>query len=158
MAELRVRTIDESELETVLGEDLEFEGTIEFAEPLLVKGRLSGEIRAKSDLFVAASAEVVADVHAECVSVRGTVRGDVTAAKRLELFSGASLEGNIATPDLVVQSGSTFSGSCRMGSDFPEKSPEKGAAGGGRAPGNAATPESQRQNQEGHRDEASQSE
>ncbi|POR05174.1 cell shape determination protein CcmA [Alkalispirochaeta sphaeroplastigenens] len=134
MAELRVRTIDESELETVLGEDLDFEGTIEFSEPLLVKGRLSGEIRATSDLFVAASAEVAADVHAECVSLRGTLRGDVTAAKRLELFSGASLEGNIATPDLVVQSGSAFTGSCTMAKGAGAGSP------GGSAPRKQGTP------------------
>ena len=114
MAELRVRTIDESELETVLAEDLEFDGTIEFGEPLLVKGRLSGEVHAQSDLFVAASAEVDADVVAARVSVKGTIRGDITASERIELFSGATIGGNIRTPDLIVQSGSTFTGTCRM--------------------------------------------
>lgn len=115
MAELRVRTIDESELETVLAEDLEFEGTIEFADPLLVKGRLSGEVHAQADLYIAASAVLDADVEAARVSVKGTVRGDITASERIELFSGASIEGNIVTPDLIVQSGSHFTGTCRMG-------------------------------------------
>ena len=114
MVELRVRTIDESELETVLAEDLEFNGTIEFGEPLLVKGRLSGEVHAQSDLFIAASAEVEADVVAARVSVKGTIRGDITASERIELFSGATIGGNIRTPDLIVQSGSTFTGTCRM--------------------------------------------
>lgn len=121
MAELRVRTIDESELETVLAEDLEFDGTIEFAEPLLVKGRLSGEVHAEADLYIAASAVLDADIVAARVSVKGTVSGDITASERIELFSGASIGGNIRTPDLIVQSGSHFTGTCRM--DTPGDSP-----------------------------------
>ncbi|MEX2445487.1 MAG: polymer-forming cytoskeletal protein [Alkalispirochaeta sp.] len=114
MAELRVRTIDESELDTVLAEDIDFEGTIEFSEPLLVKGSVHGEIRSKSDLFIAESAHVNADVQAGRVTVKGTVRGDVDALQRIELFSGASIVGNVKTPDLIVQSGSRLSGRCDM--------------------------------------------
>ncbi len=125
MAELRVRTIDESELETVLAEDLEFDGTIEFAEPLLVKGKLSGEVHAEADLYIAASAELEADIEASRVSVKGTVRGDITASERIELFSGASIGGNIRTPDLIVQSGSHFSGTCKMDGLTPPERPEQ---------------------------------
>jgi cytoskeletal protein CcmA (bactofilin family) len=114
MAELRVRTIDESELKTVLAEDLEFEGTVEFADPLLVKGSVHGEIRSGSDLFVAAGATVQANVQAARISLKGTIRGDITAQERIELFSGATLVGNIVTPDLIVQSGSHFQGGCTM--------------------------------------------
>ncbi len=114
MAELRVRTIDESELDTVLAEDIDFEGTIEFAEPLLVKGSVRGEIRSKSDLYIAESAHVEANVHAGRVTVKGAVQGDVDASNRIELFSGASIVGNVRTPDLIVQSGSRLSGRCEM--------------------------------------------
>ena len=114
MAELRVRTIDESQLETVLAHDIEFEGTIEFSEPLLIKGAVRGEIRSESDLFVAESARIDADIRASRVSVKGMVVGDIDAAERIELFSGAGIEGNIRTPDLVVQSGSSFTGRCEM--------------------------------------------
>ena len=114
MAELRVRTIDESQLETVLAHDIEFEGTIEFSEPLLIKGAVRGEIRSESDLFVAESARIDADIRAARVSVKGVVVGDIDATERIELFSGAGIEGNIRTPDLVVQSGSALTGRCEM--------------------------------------------
>lgn len=114
MAELKVRTIDESELDTVLAEDIDFEGTIEFVEPLLVKGSVHGEIRSTSDLFIAESALVNADVQAGRVTVKGAVRGDVDASERIELFSGSSIVGNVRTPDLIVQSGSRLSGRCEM--------------------------------------------
>lgn len=119
MAELRIRTIDESELDTVLAEDIEFEGTIEFSEPLLIKGAVHGEIKTKSDLFVADSARLHADVEAARVSVKGVVTGDILAHERIELFSGAAIVGNVSSPDLIVQSGSHFTGHCVM-PDGPE--------------------------------------
>lgn len=117
MAELRVRTIDESELDTVLAEDIDFEGTIEFTEPLLIKGAVKGEVRSHSDLFIAESARVEANIHASRVTVKGAIHGDVNAVDRIELFSGASIVGNIRTPDLIVQSGSRLSGRCEMPDD-----------------------------------------
>jgi len=135
MAELRVRTIDESELDTVLAQDIDFEGTIEFSEPLLVKGSVRGDIKTPSDLFIADGARVNADISASRVSIKGTVQGDVNASERVELFSGAAIVGNVATPDLIVQSGSHFTGRCEMpgGPDGPAEgeSITAGGSGGG---------------------------
>ena len=114
MAELRVRTIDESELDTVLSGDIEFEGMIEFSEPLLIKGKVHGEIKTVTDLFIADGADVHANISAARVSVKGVVRGDIVASERVELFSGATIVGNISSPDLIVQSGSHFTGHCEM--------------------------------------------
>ncbi len=125
MAELRVRTIDESELETVLAPDIEFEGTIEFSQPVLVKGSVKGEIRTGSDLFIADTAQVHADISAARVSVKGNVAGDIEASERIELFSGASITGNISSPDLIIQSGSRLNGRCSM-SNGDRKSDDEG--------------------------------
>ncbi|MFA7566500.1 MAG: polymer-forming cytoskeletal protein [Alkalispirochaeta sp.] len=114
MAELRIRTIDESELDTVLASDIEFEGTVEFSRPLLIKGVVNGTIKTESDLYISDSAQVNADISAGRVSVKGTIRGDVDASERIELFSGATIVGNIASPDLIIQSGSHFTGKCVM--------------------------------------------
>jgi cytoskeletal protein CcmA (bactofilin family) len=114
MADLRVRTIDETEIPTVLGDDIEFEGTVEFTEPLLVKGTLSGEVRSASELFIAPQAYLKANVAASRISVKGQVTGDLVASERIELFAGATIQGNITTPDLIVQSGGVLQGSCTM--------------------------------------------
>ncbi len=114
MAELKLRTIDESEIDTVLAHDIEFEGRIEFSEPVLIKGSVSGEIVADADLYVAERASVQATIAAGRVSIKGAVVGDVDASQRVELFSGAHLTGNVRTPDLIVQSGSRLNGKCEM--------------------------------------------
>jgi len=114
MAELRIKNIDESEIDTVLAEDVEFEGELEFNQPLLVKGRFKGEIRSAGALFINETADVEAKVEASTISVKGRLKGDAIARKRLELFSSSRLEGSVHTPDLIVQSGCLFNGTCRM--------------------------------------------
>lgn len=129
MAELRVRTIDESELTTVLAEDLEFDGAVEFSEPLLVKGKLSGEVESRSHFYVAASADLHANVRASLISIKGRVHGDLVASERVELFNGASIRGNVSTPDLIVQSGGLLDGTCTMaGSPGADDDPHEQAA------------------------------
>ncbi len=112
---MRIRSIDESTLQTVLAEDIDFDGEIRFTEPLLVKGSVKGTVISDTDLYVNADAVVAARIEARKVSVKGEVRGDIVASERLELFSTARLHGNVSTPDLIVQSGCRLNGTCTMG-------------------------------------------
>lgn len=120
MTEMRIRSIDESTLQTVLAEDVDFDGEIHFSEPLLIKGQVKGKVKGKvvseTDLYINAGAVVAARVEARKVSVKGEVHGDIHAKSRLELFASARVTGNVHTPDLIVQSGCLLNGSCTMGS------------------------------------------
>lgn len=120
MAELRIRSIDESTLQTVLAEDIDFDGEIRFSEPLLVKGQIKGTVISDTDLYVNADAVVAARIEARKVSVKGEVNGDIVASERLELFSTARMHGNVTTPDLIVQSGCQLNGTCTMESTRPD--------------------------------------
>jgi cytoskeletal protein CcmA (bactofilin family) len=114
MAEMQVRNIDEADIDTVLAEDIDFDGEISFEQPLLVKGKVTGEIRSSGDLFVHEGAVVEATIAADVVSVKGRVSGDIAAKTRLELFATSRVSGNISAPDLIIQSGCRFNGTCKM--------------------------------------------
>lgn len=114
MSDLRIRAIDESTLQTVLAEDIDFDGELHFSEPLLIKGTVKGSVISDTDLYINAGATVAASIAARKVSVKGTVTGDIHARARLELFASGRVNGNIKTPDLIVQSGSLLNGSCEM--------------------------------------------
>jgi len=75
---------------------------------------LKGTLKSNSVVYIEESAEVEAEVEASRVVLRGRVKGQVSARKKVELLDRAELEGNIATPDLMVQSGCRFSGCCTM--------------------------------------------
>lgn len=114
MPEIRINDMDENELDTILAEDIDFSGVLEFKKPLMIKGKFKGEIKASGDLYIGDNANVEARVEAALVSSKGRIKGDIVAQSRVELLSGARVEGDITTPDLVIESGCEFNGLCKM--------------------------------------------
>jgi cytoskeletal protein CcmA (bactofilin family) len=114
MPDPRLRTIDEEDIETIVAEDVHFDGELSFDKSLVVKGRLEGTIASSGDLFVNEGASVDATIKAALISVRGAVQGQLIARERIELFSSAVVKGTLQAPDLIVQSGCSLNGECRM--------------------------------------------
>ena len=114
MAEIPIKQIEESDIDTVLAEDIDFTGTVNFSKSLMVKGQFKGTIKATGDLFVNENASVTATIEAQTVSIKGKVKGDIYATGRVELYPTASLEGDITAPDIIMESGCQFNGICSM--------------------------------------------
>ncbi len=121
MSDLRIRSVDESELSTVFASDVEFEGEMSFDEPVLIKGTFRGHINSGTSLYIGETAQVTADVHAELVSVQGKLKGEIAASRRLELFSGSQVRGSVTSPDIIMQSGAELNGTVKMESPSPRR-------------------------------------
>src|SRR5271157_4270409 len=121
MAEVRIKDIDEHEIDTILAEDIDFEGYLTFKKPLMIKGKFKGEIKSTSSLYIGEKAFVEAATEAAIVSSKGTHKGNIVGHSRVELFSTAQVEGDISTPDFVVESGCKFNGYCNMGGGVPQR-------------------------------------
>jgi cytoskeletal protein CcmA (bactofilin family) len=106
--------LDEEDYDTVLAPDIDFTGTIQFEEPFMIKGHVSGHIDATSDLMVDSGAQVKADIKASRVIIKGEVIGDVTATQMVHVFSSGKLTGDVTAPEVVLDSGCFFSGICTM--------------------------------------------
>lgn len=106
--------LDEEDYDTVLAPDIDFTGSIEFAEPFMIKGRVTGRIEATSDLMIDTDAIVKADIHANRIVIKGSVTGNVTADKMVHVFSSGKLTGDVTAPEVVLESGCFFSGICTM--------------------------------------------
>ena len=114
MSEIHRRGIDVRELDTVLAEDFEFEGEMEFSKPLMLKGKFKGEVKATSDFIVAEGAEVEARIEGRYVDVRGKVVGNIEASVRIDLTSTAKVRGDLTAPQVVIEAGARFNGLCTM--------------------------------------------
>lgn len=110
----RFTAVDEMEIDTILSEDILFEGDIEYEGSLYIKGKAKGAIRAKGDLYIAENAEVEGTISADFVSVRGKVKGDILARRRVELFDTCLVDGDIVAPDMKMDPGCRFNGKCVM--------------------------------------------
>ena len=79
MAEIHERRISESKLDTVMAEDIVFEGMVSFNKELMIKGKYTGNINSTGDLYITADAEVEADIVADTVYIQGRVKGNIRA-------------------------------------------------------------------------------
>ncbi len=114
MTEVQITTIDEDQLDTVLALDVEFAGEMIFSKPLMIKGKVSGIVRSESDLYIDEKAVVEADILANIVSVKGSVKGNISAREKVELFACASVDGDVTAPQITMETGCRFNGACRM--------------------------------------------
>lgn len=115
MTEVQITGIDEEQLDTILAQDVEFAGEMLFTKPLMIKGKVSGIVRSASDLYIDEKAEVEADIVANIVSVKGRVKGNISAKEKVELFASSSVDGDVSAPQVTMETGCRLNGACRMG-------------------------------------------
>lgn len=101
---------------TLLGKGSEFEGKLSFEGTVRVDGKLTGEIFTDDALIVGEGAEVNAEVTVGSIVIQGTVRGNITAKRSVEIHSPGRVRGNINTPSLFIERGVFFDGHCQMDS------------------------------------------
>lgn len=114
MSEIHLKGVDERELDTILAEDINFEGEMQFTKPLMIKGSFRGEIKASGDLYVGEGALVEARVDAKVINLRGHIKGNIRAHDRIELFSSARVDGDMHSPEIIMEAGAKFNGICTM--------------------------------------------
>ena len=114
-SESLARDIKEGTLTGFVGNGTTLTGEANFKGMLRVDGALSGRV-ASSDgtLIVSTNGRVDANVEVAIAQIYGTVNGDITATKRIEMGRTAKVTGNIQTPTLAIEQGAIFEGSCRM--------------------------------------------
>lgn len=93
-----------------LSADVQIKGEIMFVGELQIDGRIEGSILSDGNLFVGERACVEGDAHVGNAIVAGKMKGNVVAAGKVDLKSGAELLGDIASPRLAMDEGATFVG------------------------------------------------
>src|SRR4051812_14806585 len=114
-SESLARDIKEGTLTGFVGNGTTLTGEASFKGMLRVDGGLSGRVSsADGTLIISTNGRVDANVEVAVAQIYGTVNGDITASKRIEMGRVAKVTGNIQTPALVIENGAIFEGSCRM--------------------------------------------
>jgi cytoskeletal protein CcmA (bactofilin family) len=114
MAKKRSAETKGVDVKAFLGEGAEFSGVLTFEGTVRIDGKFQGDVMTRGTLVVGEEAVLNADISAGTVVIKGRVRGNITASKRLELLSGGRLKGDVRTPVLVVEEGAVFDGALEM--------------------------------------------
>ncbi len=104
-----------TEITALLGRGTHFEGKLHFEGRVRIDGSFRGEIRSSDVLIIGEGAEVDAEIEVGIVIIKGgTVTGNVRAAQSIELYVPAHVTGNLHSPEIFMDKGVQFSGSCTM--------------------------------------------
>ena len=103
--------IDERRVTGWIGPGVAIEGRITSAQDLRIDGKVEGTIEVGDHgVTVGQTAEIKADLAVKWILISGAVIGDVTATERVEVRQGASVEGDITTPRLLLAEGAVING------------------------------------------------
>ena len=114
MTDVHNDALDDEDFDTILSPDIDFSGTLDFEKPFLVRGKVTGTINAQGLLVIDEAAVVEANITATKVIIRGTVKGDIAAAEKVEITVTGKLSGNVTAPEIFMETGCYFNGRCSM--------------------------------------------
>jgi cytoskeletal protein CcmA (bactofilin family) len=96
-----------------VGQSVVFKGELISSEDMRIDGRVEGTVTlGNHDLIVGPHGNVNAAVVARTITVRGTVKGALTAAERIEIRETATIEGEVTAPRLAIMDGAAMK--CRV--------------------------------------------
>ena len=100
---------------STIGPTLHVRGEVHSTEDLVIEGRVEGNIQAQGvNLTTGTQACIQGDIRGKRITIRGTVRGTVSASERIELGASASVTGDLSANHVVVVDGAWFSGHIDM--------------------------------------------
>jgi cytoskeletal protein CcmA (bactofilin family) len=104
-----------NELTAFLGRGTRFDGKLHFEGRVRIEGSFSGEILSDDTLIIGDGAVVDGDILAATVIIRGgKVKANVRATRSIELHVPAEVSGNLRAPEVSIDKGVHFTGSCSM--------------------------------------------
>jgi cytoskeletal protein CcmA (bactofilin family) len=110
----------ESTTSNIISRGTILEGNIKTPGNLRIEGRVIGNLITKSKAALAQSSYVDGNILAKNAEVAGEVKGQVEVSEMLILKPTCIIHGDIVTNKLIVESGATFNGGCKMGVHIDE--------------------------------------
>lgn len=111
---------------SIICSDMKINGSVTSEGALQVDGAVEGDVAAQ-DITIGASGVITGEVKAEVVTVKGTIRGSIRGRK-VELETGAKVEGDIVHTSLSIQPNAVFEGQVKHATDPLQNSGPRPAA------------------------------
>jgi cytoskeletal protein CcmA (bactofilin family) len=98
-------------------ENTKIVGTIETSGDIRIDGSLDGSVVSNGRVVVGAKGRIKGDLLCACVDISGRIKGNVVATDVLILKEKSVLIGEISVQKLIIESGATFNGLCKMSTE-----------------------------------------
>jgi cytoskeletal protein CcmA (bactofilin family) len=124
-------------IETIIGPNAHFNGVIQSDGGVRIDGVYEGTVDITGNLVVGESAKVIAEIHANNISVAGAVQGNISG-NRVEILNTGRVWGDLRINTLLLNEGAWLRGQTIMHGDmeFPMiEAPKTERAASARAAG-----------------------
>lgn len=95
---------------TVIGSGVSVKGELRGEGALTMLGQFEGEVVLKGAVHIGPDARVDANITASEITIAGAVRGNLSAAGRVEILGSGSLTGTLKSGSLSAGTGATVKG------------------------------------------------
>lgn len=102
-------------IETVVGAQTKFTGSVNTDKPLRIDGSFEGEIQSTSLVFITESGYLNGTVSCAEMQLVGKAEGTVTCSGLMEFAPTGQFKGDLSTKDIVIVKGSKLEGNCKVG-------------------------------------------
>jgi len=99
---------------TVIGEDAFFKGSIQTQRSVRIEGNMEGEINSQGEVFIGEKSKVNANVFGKRVIISGEVKGNIEALNGLEITKTGRVYGDITGDHLIIEEGAVYKGKVNM--------------------------------------------
>ena len=98
-----------------IGKSITIKGDLTGNEDLVIEGKVEGRVELPNNqLTVGANGVIKAEVQAKAVVVVGRIAGNVQGTERVEIQATGVVEGDVASPKLIVAEGAVLNGAIQM--------------------------------------------
>ena len=101
-------------INTIIGKDTVFKGTIHGKGLIRIDGTAEGSIINKGDVIIGEGGKANVDLKARNITIAGQYEGTLEAEGRIELKRTASASGTFKTNGLLIEEGAVLCGSMEM--------------------------------------------
>lgn len=107
-------TVNNSNIETIIGHDARFKGELDFEGMVLIEGHFEGKIRSRNGgtLIVSDTAQITGEVDVPNLILHGAIRGNVRSSEILKITVTGKLTGDIEYHLISLSEGASINGRC----------------------------------------------
>ena len=101
-------------MNTIIGKDTVFNGTLDVKGALRVDGTVKGKIICSDCVTVGSTGVVEAEIEGNTAIIAGRMAGNINTTEKIELQAKCEMEGDLKTKSLIIEQGAVFCGACNM--------------------------------------------
>jgi len=99
---------------TIIGKNTAFQGTINSKDVIRIDGKTEGNITSLNDVIISESGHVSAEIKSKNITIAGHFEGTIEASGRIEIKRTGKAVGTFIANAYLVEDGATLSGNLDM--------------------------------------------